>query len=89
MVFAKGFDVICNCGVYAEHTYLTEEVKLNRKLKDCISFQDKQTNSGVTRHQVVNFNFFHDTVPAPSMVFQNAAAFGGASALFEVISEAE
>lgn len=87
MVFSKGFDVVCNAGIFAEHVYLMENLKLNRRLKDMISFNEVNDKGSIVRHQVVNYAAFHETVAAPSNAFQDHAAFGGASALMEVVSE--
>jgi inward rectifier potassium channel len=86
IVHAKGFDVVCNGGIYADKVYVTEKIELNRRFKDMISF-DQRANG--VKHQIVNYRYFHDTVPGASERFEQMAAFGGATSLMEVVSSNE
>ncbi len=83
---AKGYDVVCNGQIYSDKVFVTEKIEINRAFKDMISFTEKGND---VRHQVVNYQYFHDTVPRASIRFEQMTAFGGAASLMEVVSESD
>lgn len=86
VVHAQGEDTTVNASIFAEQRYPIEEIKINCKPKDMMSFQQHPSKPNL-RTQTVNYKYFHDVEPSPSDRYVDMAAFGGASSTLDIQSD--
>jgi hypothetical protein len=88
LVHISGVDVIVNTVMYDSKSYKIENVRLNHKLRDLISYETIELEDGQRgRKQLVNLKHFHHTVSSPSERFESYSTYGGAAAMMDVVTE--